>query len=128
MAVYAMALGVVVGMSQLEGCGSPQQTTKPSDLGTMNMPDMAGSPPMLSLVAGGIDIFGSTDGTGAAARFDGPSGAASDGAGNLYVTDYRNNTIRNVSSVENPPENFPDPVAKARGKLRLARPCWVSVG
>ena len=39
---------------------------------------------------------GTTDGTGAAARFDGPSGIASDGAGNLYVADSDNDTIRKV--------------------------------
>jgi sugar lactone lactonase YvrE len=45
---------------------------------------------------------GSTDGTGSAARFGnedgGPSGVAVDGAGNVYVTDTQNHTIRKVTS------------------------------
>jgi streptogramin lyase len=40
---------------------------------------------------------GSEDGTGAAARFLGPSGLAVDGAGNVYVADSGNNTIRKVT-------------------------------
>jgi hypothetical protein len=39
---------------------------------------------------------GSADGTGAGARFSGPSGIASDGAGNLFVADSGNHTIRKV--------------------------------
>jgi sugar lactone lactonase YvrE len=39
---------------------------------------------------------GSTDGMGADARFWGPSGVVSDGAGNLYVADSRNHAIREV--------------------------------
>ncbi len=41
---------------------------------------------------------GSTDGTGAAARFAGPSGVAADSQGNLYVTDSGNNTIRKITT------------------------------
>lgn len=40
---------------------------------------------------------GSTDGTGAAARFKYPYGVAVDGAGSLYVTDQYNHTIRKIS-------------------------------
>jgi len=39
---------------------------------------------------------GSADGTGAGARFNRPEGVASDGAGNLYLSDTGNNTIRRV--------------------------------
>jgi sugar lactone lactonase YvrE len=39
---------------------------------------------------------GSSDGTGAAARFDFPCGVAADGAGNLYVADTDNNIIRKI--------------------------------
>jgi hypothetical protein len=41
---------------------------------------------------------GSSDGTGAAARFDSPSGVAVDSAGNLYVADTNNSTIRKITS------------------------------
>ncbi len=46
--------------------------------------------------AGAAGEAGSADGTGAAARFYGPACMASDGAGNLYVTDSGNGTIRKV--------------------------------
>src|ERR1017187_7677496 len=41
---------------------------------------------------------GSVDGTGAAARFANPWGVAADSAGNLYVADTRNHTIRKITS------------------------------
>jgi hypothetical protein len=50
----------------------------------------------LTRVAGTAGQLGSADGTGAAASFSGPSGIASDGAGNLYVADTNNGTIRKV--------------------------------
>ena len=43
---------------------------------------------------GGNGIAGSADGTGSAAQFSGPSGVAVDAAGNVYVADTGNNTIR----------------------------------
>src|SRR6266545_1848420 len=41
--------------------------------------------------------YGSADGTGSSARFNQPSGIAVDGAGNLYVADTDNHTIRKVT-------------------------------
>ncbi len=40
---------------------------------------------------------GSVDGTGSAARFYNPSGVAVDSAGNVYVADFANHTIRKVT-------------------------------
>lgn len=42
-------------------------------------------------------VVNSQDGMGAAAQFDAPRGVAVDRAGNVYVADTRNNTIRKVS-------------------------------
>src|SRR5439155_26193298 len=42
----------------------------------------------------GIPLGGSADGTGSAARFAYPFGMAVDTAGNLYVADFGNHTIR----------------------------------
>ena len=44
----------------------------------------------VTIVAGAAGQSGSADGTGADARFAGPSGIATDGAGNLYVADIGN--------------------------------------
>lgn len=42
--------------------------------------------------------WGSTDGTGAVAKFDTPTGITIDGIGNLYVTDRNNHRIRKITS------------------------------
>jgi sugar lactone lactonase YvrE len=41
--------------------------------------------------------MGSADGTGTAASFDLPGGVAADRAGNIYVSDSNNNTIRKIA-------------------------------
>ena len=53
---------------------------------------------VVTTLAGATGMFGSTDGTGAAARFDFPSDVAVDSAGNVYVADPDNCTIRKVSA------------------------------
>jgi hypothetical protein len=45
----------------------------------------------------GRDSAGSADGTGSAARFAFCTGVATDHAGNVYVSDYFNNTIRKIT-------------------------------
>lgn len=47
--------------------------------------------------SGSFEYMGSTDGTGSAARFYNPYGVAVDTAGNVYVGDYRNHTIRKIT-------------------------------
>ncbi len=54
---------------------------------------------VVTTVAGLAGSYGSADGTGFAARFLGPSGVAVDSAGNLYVADTGNDTIREVTPV-----------------------------
>src|SRR6476659_9804563 len=54
-------------------------------------------PYSFSTFAGTAGIAGSTDGTGAAARFTSPSEVAFDSANNLYVADTGNHTIRKIT-------------------------------
>jgi hypothetical protein len=53
---------------------------------------------VVTTLAGTADQSGSADGTGAAARFSAPFGIAADSAGNLYVSDTYNHTIRLVTA------------------------------
>jgi hypothetical protein len=52
---------------------------------------------VVTTLAGAAGQVGSTDGTGSAARFYEPQGAAVDGAGNVYVADTANDTIRKIT-------------------------------
>jgi sugar lactone lactonase YvrE len=52
---------------------------------------------VVSTLAGLPGILGSADGTGSAARFTNPNGVAVDSAGNVYVADTTNDTIRNIT-------------------------------
>ena len=51
----------------------------------------------LSLLAGNIGGRGNFDGAGSAARFNNPMGVAVDAAGNVYVAEYTNSTIRKIT-------------------------------
>lgn len=53
---------------------------------------------VVSTVAGSPGVSGSADGTGATARFNGPQGIAVDVAGNIFVTDRLNSTVRRIST------------------------------
>src|SRR2546423_15665 len=50
-----------------------------------------------TILAGSAGNPGSADGTGRAARFNGPSSLAADGGGDFYVADYFNYTIRKIT-------------------------------
>jgi sugar lactone lactonase YvrE len=52
---------------------------------------------VVSTLAGGAGQTGSNDGTGTAAHFASPRGLAADAAGNVYVADTDNHTIRKIT-------------------------------
>lgn len=52
----------------------------------------------VSTPAGAAGIAGSADGNGAAARFNRPYGVAVDSAGNVYIADTFNSTVRKMTS------------------------------
>jgi hypothetical protein len=52
----------------------------------------------VTTLAGTAGVFGSADATGAAASFNSPHGVATDNAGNVYVADTFNNTVRKITS------------------------------
>ena len=68
-----------------------------ADTGNSTVRKIALSTGAVTTVVGKAGQTGSTDGIGAAARFNYPYGIASDGAGNLYVADTGNGTIRKVA-------------------------------
>ena len=53
---------------------------------------------VITTLAGLAGVSGSADGVGSTARFYQPSGIAVDGAGNVYVSDSANDTIRKITA------------------------------
>jgi len=53
---------------------------------------------VVTTLAGLAQNFGTTDGTGSAARFDSPYGLAVDTHGNVYVGEYGEGTVRKITS------------------------------
>ena len=92
-----------------DGVGADARFSSPSDLaydnaGNLYVTDtyndtiraIAVATGTVTTLAGSAGTFGSADGTGAAARFYRPLGPAYDGAGDLYVADSENDTIRKI--------------------------------
>ncbi len=52
----------------------------------------------VSTLAGAAGYSGSSDGSGSVAKFNGPMGIVSDAAGNVYIADTGNNTIRKITT------------------------------
>jgi sugar lactone lactonase YvrE len=52
---------------------------------------------VVTTLAGKAGVAGAADGSGAAARFNCPEDIVADKAGNLYVTDFNNSTIRKIT-------------------------------
>ena len=93
----------------LDGTGTAAQFTNPVSAavdgsGNIYVADPAAhvirkitSAGVVTTLAGTVGSAGSVDGVGSAARFNGPSGVAVDGSGNIYVADTNNHTIRGIS-------------------------------
>jgi NHL repeat len=78
----------------LQGCSVTNASGK---VGFIDVTNVAVSCGPIALLAGALGGLGSIDGDGSAARFNGPSGVAADRAGNVYVTDTANSTIRKIT-------------------------------
>jgi DNA-binding beta-propeller fold protein YncE len=69
-----------------------------ADSGNNTIRKITPSGVVTTLAGSAADASGSADGTGAAARFNGPQGVAVDGAGDVFVADTGNNAIRKISA------------------------------
>ena len=98
------------GSGSADGTGAAARFSSPSGVaidsaGTVYVADTENSTireitpaGVVTTLAGTAGATGSADGTGAAARFSSPSGVAVDSAGNLYVADTGNSTIREITA------------------------------
>jgi len=90
------------GIAVVTASGAAQGTLYVADAGnnTIRAITPAGA---VTTIAGTAGQPGSADGAGLAASFDFPAGVALDSAGNLYVADFVNDTVREIT--------FPTPSA-----------------
>jgi streptogramin lyase len=95
--------GIADGMGAAARFAGPTGITRDSD-GNLYVSDLDGQTIRkitpageVTTVAGQAGSAGSTDGRGAAARFNGPIVGARDAAGSLYISDYNNDTIRKIT-------------------------------
>src|SRR5688572_17585324 len=87
-----LLLPVIVSLAFLAACSGGGDGDNPAP-----PPPPIAPAPALALFAGSLGGPGSVDGPLAVARFGGPWGLALDAAGNLYVSDSGNHTIRRIS-------------------------------
>lgn len=78
---------------------SKTYTLAPSSVPTVT-PTPTATTPYVITFAGSVTAPGSANGTGTAASFNHPSGVAVDSSGNVYVGDYTNGLIREISPSE----------------------------
>ena len=72
---------------------------------------------VVTTLAGTAGVTGSADGTGSTAQFNSPNGVAVDSAGNLYVADANNNTIRKGFPASSVPPPILEPPSVRAGQF-----------
>jgi sugar lactone lactonase YvrE len=97
--MLTIAASAVDGKGALVATGQVAVTLVPGStvMATLTLSAPPPNPPKLELLAGALGGAGAFDGTADGARFWGPGNLALDGAGNLFVSDGSNGTIRKVS-------------------------------
>jgi len=96
--IAAVSVGSTANLDGPEGVAlAPNGTLYVADY-SFDAIEQVSSTGVISPFAGSDNLIGTTNATGPAARFDGPSSVTADNAGNLYVADYNNNSIRMISS------------------------------
>ncbi len=102
--------GTAGSSGSADGTGAAARFTNPTGVavdaaGTLYVADQSNNTirritqaGVVTTLAGLAGSPGSANGTGAAARFNAPSGVAVDAAGTLYVADQGNHTIRRISA------------------------------
>lgn len=97
----ANAAGTAVQFTLTADNGQAAPITQSFTLNVAAIPDasaVGGTPLALTTLAGSAGVSGSTDATGANARFSTPTGLAVDTRDRVYVADTGNDTIRQVTA------------------------------
>jgi sugar lactone lactonase YvrE len=93
----AVSVGSTADMNAPEGLAlAPNGTLYVADFNDDQILQVNSSG-VISPVAGSLDQIGSTNTQASSALFDNPSGVAVDKAGNVYVADFNNNSIRMIT-------------------------------
>jgi hypothetical protein len=92
----AVGVGSTAGMDGPEGLALVNGTLYVADYQDDTIVAV-NSTGVISPVAGSLGQIGATNAAGSAARFDSPDSVTADGAGNLYIADYNNNSIRMIT-------------------------------